>query len=372
MKKSPAIMTKLLKQTLIFANILVVFGLIMVKIGSLVNPNTWSFPSYFAFFLFPLAFANFLFLLFWAILRKWWFLLPLIALILFWGNICSAFPINISSEKKVEQFKKKITILSYNTMATAKLKNHTADSPNPVIQYILDSDADIVCLQEFATSDNDGQFEEEDMYKCFKKYRYKHVKYKLNRWNMHQGLVTLSKYPIINKEDVKYDAAFNLSIFSDIVIGNDTIRVVNNHLESNRITAKDMEETSELRRDFDSDRFTDITRYLSEKLSIASKVRALQAEKIAQVRINTPYKLIMCGDFNDVPSSYTYTKVKGNLNDAFCQTGTGLGWTFNRSFFRFRIDYILFDNSFLSNHYKRGNSKVSDHYPIQVDLYLKH
>jgi endonuclease/exonuclease/phosphatase family metal-dependent hydrolase len=188
---------------------------------------------------------------------------------------------------------------------------------------------------------------------------------------MHQGIVTLSKYPIVNKQDVDYDAKFNLSVFSDIVVGKDTIRVVNNHLESNRITAQDMQETSKLREEFSSDKFTDITKYLSEKLSIASKVRAKQADVIAKIRKETPYKLIMCGDFNDVPSSYTYTKAKGNLNDAFCKTETGLGWTYNRSFFRFRIDYILYDNSFVSNNYKRGNSRASDHYPIRVDLYFK-
>ena len=168
-------MTTFLKRTLILVNILIVLSLIMVKMGSSVNPNTWILPSYFAFFLFPLAFANFLFLLFWAMLRKWWFLLPLVAMLLFWGNIKSAFPINFS-EKKIKDSGKKITVLSYNTMTTGSMKTHSDHKINPVVQYILDSDADIVCLQEFAVSDNDGQFEEKDFNKYFKKYPFRHIK----------------------------------------------------------------------------------------------------------------------------------------------------------------------------------------------------
>lgn len=363
-------MTKFIKGLLIFINILAVLGLLMVKIGSVTNPNTWLLSSYFAFFLFPLALVNLFFLIFWGILKKWWFLISLAALILFSGIIKTSFPINFS-EKKENKADRRIKILSYNTMAMAMMKKHSEKSQNPIIKYILRADADIVCLQEFTVSDNESQFQEEDFMKIFKKYPYKHIKYRINKWNMHQGVVTLSKYPIINKKDVGYDSQVNLSIYSDIVVGNDTVRVINNHLESNRITLQDMQETSHLTKDFDSDKFTDITKVFSYKLSIASKVRAIQADKVAAIKKNTPYKLVICGDFNDVPSSYAYTKVKGKLHDSFCENNSGLGWTFNRSFFRFRIDYILYDNSFTSNHYKRGNLRASDHYPIQVDLYLK-
>lgn len=363
-------MTKFIKGILIFTNILVVVGLLMVKIGSGTNPNTWIFPSYFSFFLFPLALVNLFFIVFWSILRKWWFILSLVAAFLFSGSIKSSFPINFS-ENKIKNSEKKIKLLSYNTMAMGGMKKHNNEKKNSVVQYILDTDADIVCLQEFSVSENDYQFNEKDFQKYFQKYPYKHVKYKINKWKMHQGVITLSKFPIINKQNIEYESKVNLSIFSDIVFGNDTIRVINNHLESNRITMQDMRQTSQLAEDFDSEKLTDITKYFSEKLSVASKVRAEQADKVAKIRKNSPHKLIICGDFNDVPASYTYTKIKGNLHDAFCETETGLGWTFNRSFFRFRIDYILYDNSFISNHYKRGNSRVSDHYPVQVDLYLK-
>lgn len=365
-------MTKLIKGILIFANILVFLSLLLAKIASTVSPDKWLFPSYFSFAVFPLILANLFFLLFWIFTRKWWFLLPLFSFVLFFGIMRAVFPVNLS-KPKVNEKDKKITFLTYNTMAMGNMKEYSPEKSNPVVQYILFRDADIVCLQEFAISDNEGQFQEKDFKRYFDKYPYRHIKYKLSRWNMHQGLVTLSKYPIINKQDVDYEAKFNLSIYSDIVIGDDTVRVINNHLESNRITAQDMQQTSQLRKEFDSEKLTDITKYLSGKLGTAAKVRAAQAKVIDKLKKNTPpnYRMIVCGDFNDVPAAYTYTKVKGNLHDAFCENETGLGWTYNRSLFRFRIDYILYDDSFTSANYKRGNLRKSDHYPVQVDLYLK-
>lgn len=363
-------MTKFIKSILILINVLVALGLLMVKIGTFVNPNTWIFPSYFSFFLFPLALVNLFFLIFWSVLKKWWFLLPLSSFVLFGGIIMTSFSIHIS-ENKIKHESSRIRVLSYNTMSCGSMKKHSDEQKNNVVQYILDTDADVVCLQEFSVSENSNQFQERDFQHYFKKYPYTHIKYKINKWNMHQGVATLSKYPIINRQDVDYDAKVNLSIYTDILVGKDTIRVVNNHMESNRITLRDMQETSHLTQDFDSDKLTDITKVFSEKISVASKVRGAQAVKIYEIIKNTPYKLIVCGDFNDVPSSYTYSKVKGKLHDSFCENETGLGWTFNRSFFRFRIDYILYDNSFVSNHYKRGDLKASDHYPVQVDLYKK-
>lgn len=256
-------------------------------------------------------------------------------------------------------------------MASQSLKANNRKTKNEVMQYILKQNADIVCLQEFALSGEKNRFTEKEFDDLFPMYPYKHIQFKISRWNRHQGIATLSKYPIINKKPVNYKSAINMSIYSDIVVGKDTIRVINNHLESNRITVQDMKQTSELKENFNSDRFGDLTKYFSEKLSIASKARALQADEIAKIREKTHYKLIICGDFNDIPSSYAYSKVKGNLNDAFCKTETGLGWTYNRSYFRFRIDYIMYDENFEATNYKRGNLRASDHYPIQAELYLK-
>ena len=369
LNKKDKTMTKFLRGIMVLFNIIAVLALVLVKIGSVVNPNTALLPAYASLGLLPIIIINIAFVLFWILLRKWWTLLSLIALILFSGMIKSAVPVNFV-KKDVDSSRPKITFLSYNTMNTGLMKKHKQGSPNPVVQYILDADADVVCLQEFAVSENDWQFQSSDFERIFSMFPYKHVSFQLDKWSMNIGLATLSKFPIIEKRNVDYDAEFNLSIYTDIVIGVDTIRIINNHLESNRITAMDMKQTSELRNDFSSEKIAAVTKYLSQKMSVAYKMRAKQADEVAKVIKNSPYKVISCGDYNDVPVSYAYTKVKGNLKDAFRETGRGLGWTYNKSFYRFRIDYIMYDKSFQSANYKRGNLKDSDHYPIQTDLYL--
>ena len=37
--------------------------------------------------------------------------------------------------------------------------------------------------------------------------------------------------------------------------------------------------------------------------------------------------VILCGDFNDTPASYTYRTVKGDLTDGFRDCGSGFGYT---------------------------------------------
>lgn len=362
-------MTKFLRGIMILINIFVVLALVLVKIGSVVSPNTALLPAYASLGLLPIIILNIAFIVFWIMLRKWWSLLSLLALIIFSGIIKSAVPVNLT-RTEADSTRTKITLLSYNTMNTGLMKKHRKDDPNPVVQYILDSDADIVCLQEFAVSENERQFQSDDFERIFSKYPHKHVSFQLDKWRMNIGLATLSKYPIIEKRNVDYESVFNLSIYTDVVIGDDTIRIINNHLESNRITSMDMKQTAELRNDFSSEKLAGITKYLSRKMSTAYKVRAKQVDEVANVISNSPYKVISCGDYNDVPASYAYTKVKGNLKDAFRETGRGLGWTYAHSYYRFRIDYIMYDKSFRSANYKRGNLKSSDHYPIQTDLYL--
>ncbi len=360
---------KLIRGLFLLLNILAVFALILVKIGSVVNPNTFILTAYASLGLLPFLIINVGFIIFWAIFRKWYFLISLVALIIFSDTAKSAFPLNLK-KPEIDTTFQKVTVLSYNTMNAGMMKKHLPDNPNPVLQYILDADADIICLQEFAFSQNDYQFMEEDFERIFKEYPHKHVSFQLNKWSMNIGVATLSKFPIIDKRNVDYHADFNLSIYSDILIGDDTIRVVNNHMESNRVTAMDMKETTELRNDFSSEKLSSVTKYLSQKLSVAYKVRANQADIVAKLIRETPYKVISCGDYNDVPASYAYTTIKGNLKDAFQETGKGVGWTFEHSLYRFRIDYIMYDKSFKSDNFKIGKLHASDHYPIQADLYL--
>ena len=231
---------------------------------------------------------------------------------------------------------------------------------------------DIVCLQEFVVSRKNEYLTHKDMMRIFKGYPYKYICYSSKHNSRVAGIATFSKFPMINKQRIYYPSKANLSIYTDIRVRGKVIRVVNNHLESNRITEDDKAMPIKLRDNFDADNLTGVTLHFSRKLGAAYKMRASQADVVAKSIAGSPYKVLVCGDLNDVPTSYAYTTVKGNLKDAFSETGNGFGWTFYQKFYGFRIDYVLYDSTaFAPVKFYSDKVHYSDHYPVSCDMMIK-
>ena len=135
-----------------------------------------------------------------------------------------------------------------------------------------------------------------------------------------------SRFPILSAHPVRYASLNNGSIAYKIKVNGDTLLVVNNHLESNKLTEKDKEVYREMMKDPDKQKVSQGSRLLIRKLAEASAIRAVQADSIA--RLVAGYKgggIIVCGDFNDSPISYTHRVVGEGLNDAFVESGNGFG-----------------------------------------------
>lgn len=365
----------LIKLIMLAANLIVVVAFFIALSGSHISPATAILPAYFT-LAFPVIVAmNVFFVLFWLVARKIWILLSLVTLFSGAKSINALFPIHFG-KTKIENMDnshaKKIKILSYNTMMNGKVDKHKPPKKiNRVIEFILNSDADIICLQEYFVMKDPYYLTQKDINKLFKAYPYKHIQFDFDNQNRKTGLATFSKFPIIKREEIKFKSRFNASMFSDIKIDNDTIRVINNHLESNRFTGNDMQLAYKLKNNFGPDQLTETTKYVSNKLGVAYRSRSRQAVAVRKVIDNTNHRVLVCSDMNDVPISYTYTKIKGNLQDAFTLQGNGFGWTFNSSIYKIRIDYIFADSSFKVSNFKIGKLRVSDHYPITCELQIK-
>lgn len=361
----------IIKWVMFTANILAVILLLLSYIGSVVSPEIIIYPAYLT-LVFPLLLViNVFFVLFWLFARKWAFLFSLSVIFLCAAQVKDNYAVHV--ESKVEQPKGKVvSVLTYNTRMSGKLVKHTKKHPNPVMQYILDTDADIVCLQEFMVSNKEEYITHDDMLRIFKKYPYKHIEYKLKLKSRSIGIATFSKYPIIKKQNINYPSFANLSIYSDIQIDGKVVRLFNNHLESNRITENDKAMPIKLKDKFDAENLTDLTLHFSKKLGSAYVLRAVQADVVSKAIDTSPYKVIVCGDFNDVPGSYAYSTVKGKLKDAFTQSSNGFGWTYYQRFYGFRIDYVLYDEaSFRTVNYKMDKVNYSDHYPVYCKLSMQ-
>lgn len=163
------------------------------------------------------------------------------------------------------------------------------------------------------------------------------------------GMALFSKYPILNAQKVKFPDSGNGFIWADILFKGDTIRVLNNHLQTTSLSrARGKRADAIIKTSGDN--------YLK---------RAQQARLIRTFIDTTLHPIILCGDFNDTPQSYVYSMVKGNdLIDGFIKKGLGSGGTYRKTLGLIRIDFIMHSEHFKTTFYKSDPSKFSDHRAI--------
>ena len=160
-----------------------------------------------------------------------------------------------------------------------------------------------------------------------------------------------------------------MSIYTDILIDSDTVRVFNVHLQSYLIDPRrySIIESPGL----DEEQDIKEMREMGSKYRLAVKLRAKQAREIRKYIEESPYPVIVCGDFNDSPISYSYQKLRGNFNDAFVSSGHGLGRTYIGKLPSFRIDNIFYSNNFESFNFQTLDFRMSDHLPVSCTLIKK-
>ncbi len=299
---------------------------------------------------------------FWLCFKKWTFASVLAILLAIgfpsWRNtiVC---PTNKATDTKGTEVK----IMSYNVQLFGDF-NHYEE----ILQLITDENPDIVCLQEFGHYYNNpkqAKYSKNNLLLHFQKnYPYSHRWYK-NQWQKTEnGLATFSKYPITNKEKVMYSSKNNVSILSDINIKGTTIRLINNHLESNKLSSKQKDDIKQAITG--EGQFIAPTKDISATIGKASNIRTEQARKVRQYLDKSPHPTIVCGDFNDVPQSYVFNTIKGStMNSAYAMAGTmGYYWTYNQPIMLFPIDHILIHNTLPIKQSHIIKKQISDHYPI--------
>ncbi len=310
---------------------------------------------------FPIfLFINIGFLVFWMFVHYKYALFPLVILIICFPQIRMYMPINYTTRDIPND---NIKILSYNVMGFNGLKK--INGKNAILDYISESNADIVCVQEYAESNNTEHLSQSDINKALKAYPYKRTQH-IGKNNKGNRIATYSKYPILSTRRVGYQSKYNGSMVHEIKINNDTVLLINNHLESNKLTKEDKATLGQMIKDPDANKVKSGATHLIGKLAEASAIRSIQADSIAHIIAHSPYKnIIVCGDFNDTPLSYSHWTISDQLNDAFIESGRGLGISYNQNRFYFRIDHILTSKNIKTYNCTVDRSiKDSDHYPI--------
>lgn len=307
--------------------------------------------------------ANGVFLILWLVLYKRFMLVPIVTFLVCFPQIRVFLPINLSRQTPPEE---SIKVMSYNILSF-NLNSSTANLDNPLIAFLESSDADIICLQEFPFSALKSKGAKELL------AAYPYRSYLLNNWSVAKShyLCCLSKFPILSVEDVDFNSTSNGCAKYRILHGTDTLVIYNCHLQSNNLNAEDKSVYEQLLSDPNKDRLrSEGTREIVKKLRDAVSKRAAQANLVlAEVKKDTSPYVIVCGDFNDSPISYTHKLFTQELADAYVRSGNGPGFSYNRNKIFYRIDHILYSPAFEAYDCVVDHSvKTSDHYPISCYL----
>jgi len=352
-------------------NALALIILLLSAFSDFIAPSRCIIFSYLGLFFPFIVVGNIVLLLFWMTVQKWKIvLINFIALLICGSSIHVYFPVNKKSKNLPENC---IKLLSYNVMRFEWVKEDKPGKPNEVLRYIQESDADIICIQEYGASGKKPHLTQEQITKALKDYPYFHFQELIFPYeNEIFGLAIYSKFPILSTRKVPYDSNFNGSFIAELDINGKRTTLINNHLESNKLSQEERDDYYNLTNDMDSQALNSFTKLMYKRLTPAFKIRAQQAQIIAKEikESKNPY-IIVCGDFNDTPISYARHKIKGSLKDAFVESGSGLGITYNKYRFLFRIDYILHSKNIKSYNCTVGDLKNSDHYPISCYLQLE-
>ena len=311
-----------------------------------VPPKTFSLISVLSLTVPLLMVLNIIFVVYWLLKLKKQLILSLLVLVVGYNHVLSFYKFSSEPTTITDDT---FTIMSYN-VRLFNVYDWIDDKTIPIkIQKLIaDESPNIVCFQEY---DSSADLE-------FTFYPYKH---QTNASASKKSeLAILSTYKILESGFINFPNSANSAIYADILIKSDTLRVYNVHLQSSGIDANVNVETLD----------TEQSNKLLKRIGITFKAQQSQAALVANHVSKSPFKVLMCGDFNNTVYSYVYRILKGDLSDTFETSGTGFGSTFDFKYFPVRIDFILADQSFKVGTFKNYTVPYSDHFPILTELTL--
>lgn len=360
----------------IVANIITVAVFLMACANAFLHPDKWWFVAILG-LAFPfLLVLTLIFLIGWSLVRSKWVFLSLGALILGYTNIRALVGFHFSSKFEDTKKENTIRILTWNVkwFDEQTRENNRQSRRKAMLEFIRQENADVLCFQEYFEPGPSGSYSNmKDIRKMGYPYFYRSIDYGKAGTKNEMGCAIFSKYPILDSSrtifsgPVRLRAAESL-VYCDLDVNGQTVRVFTTHLQSVLLQKKDYRDIAIIRNAQDS--MVEASKSLIRKLRQGYSLRGDQVDIVRGKLDSCPVPEIICGDFNDVPNSYTYFRIRGDRRDAFVEKEGGLGRTFTNISPTLRIDYVMADRQFEIVQYKRKLLPYSDHYPVIADLRL--
>lgn len=307
-----------------------------------------------------LLIVNLIVALCWALAHKRWALLPLAAFFCNWGYLTSIFQLHLPKDKAPTG--KYLKIATYNVQNFGN--EITGYSCKELARYMQQEGVDVLCFQEFR---GNRYFPTDSIRRVLAHWPYTLT----SADDSIRGVLPMavfSRYPLANHRFITYHNSANSSMMCDIVMETDTVRLINNHLQTTSVSQKRRKWERELATD-DTRREVQAAKDAAGTLHENFMKRATQTYVISHYAKTSPHPVLVCGDFNSIPSSYTYHHLRKTLKDGFRTAGNGYMYTYRYAKRMLRIDYIFHSPGLKGiDYYSPDMELCSDHNPVIMEV----
>ena len=340
-------------------NLLLILATFLTYLAPYVSPATF-WPLSFVGLLYPwFLLGNVFFIIVWLARRKYYFVFSLGCLLLGWGHLESY--IGLSLPAKTAEAGTAIQLMTFNSYGFLDRKKENDPVSQARLPAVLPLEGlDVLCFQEFPIMQYGRKISE---------YIQGNSSLKHSVYESGGSMAIFSRYPIKAQHTHYFPNRSNGYQYADLQIGQAVIRLFNVHLQSSSVAAiaSQVAETGNIK---EKKTWLYIGRMM-KRHKRAAVIRAGQAEEIAEKIRQSPYPVLLCGDFNEIPQSYAYRILSRGLQDAFKAKGRGLAVTYVGKIPGLRIDYVLAGPEFEVLAHKIGKANFSDHLPVYSTVRLR-
>lgn len=367
--RKPGILRSIFSHTAFLFNILVAGWMGLCGLASVIDPAEIKYIALFSLTLPFAVVANVFFIIAWLFSsRKLRLLLSLLVLAACYKPATSVFGFNFFGDNDMTRAGNRVKIMSWNSHGMGlhnRPRNKEFDEN--LVQFIKEEDADILCLLEYPTPRND--FMNKVTKRIIDNGDYKDFRFKddnILSKIVFLGTAVFSKYPLKNFVPHRLsEYIYMLQADVDLPRGQ-RVRMFFLHLNTFGLSDNDKAYIESVKAAGTvTDKDIDSSKSFMEKLNAGYERRSAETKIAARIIAQSPYPTLVCGDMNDLPGSYTYTKMRRDLKDAFVEKGKGLGRTYNQISPTLRIDHMFYDTRALQlAGFRCPHTSLSDHNPL--------
>ncbi len=346
-------------------NLIAVIALAATNLPAYIAPSLFPFLSLFGLVYPLLLFINLGFVVFWLVFRTRFALISLVIILAGFNNLINNFHFNLF-KGSIHQGTT-LKVLSYNvqTFGLNEGKETGESNRNNILYFLKNENPHITCLQEYRSEGKTRYEPLKNMKDTLEVGTYYYESYFSPRFNQLSGLVIFSKFSAVDKGKLKFKGSRTFGIYADLLIGKDTVRVYNIHLASIQLLPSDIDFVVGGGQE-EKGAITPHVLKIYNKLTDAFLLREKQVDFLTRQLNKCHYPVILCGDFNDTPSSYVYHEVNAKLKDTFKEKGKGFSKSYAGELPFLRIDYIFISQSINTFRFQRYKVGFSDHFPISA------